>query len=78
MFCRAVYGGLVTDAYHLSVVRAYIHYKDSATVELSSATVPGIADLPKARGALIYQFLQVTCPIMLATSRTLQDAVCLK
>ena len=40
--------------------------------------VPGIADLPKARGALIYQFLQVTCPIMLATSRTLQDAVCLK
>lgn len=51
------YGGLVTDAYHLSVVRSYIHYRDSPTVQLSSATVPGIADLPKARGALIYQFL---------------------
>ena len=52
------YGGLVTDAYHLSVIRAYIHYKNNPNVELSSATVPGIADLPKARGALIYQFLQ--------------------
>jgi hypothetical protein len=52
------YGGLVTDAYHLSVVRSYIHYQNNPNVELSSATVPGIADLPKARGALIYQFLQ--------------------
>ena len=52
------YGGLVTDAYHLSVIRSYIHYQNNPNVELSSATVPGIADLPKARGALIYQFLQ--------------------
>lgn len=52
------YGGLVTDAYHLSVVRSYIYYQSHPNVQLSSATVPGIADLPKARGALIYQFLQ--------------------
>lgn len=52
------YGGVVTEQFHLSVVRSYIRYAAAdSKLRVSSATVPGIADLPKARGALIYQFL---------------------
>jgi hypothetical protein len=58
MLATPCYGGHITDAFHLSVIRAYEHYAASDAVSLVSATVPGIADLPKARGALVAQFLR--------------------
>ena len=48
MLATPCYGGHITDAFHLSVIRAYEHYAASDAVSLVSATVPGIADLPKA------------------------------
>ena len=48
----------------LSVVRAYEHYQRQTSsgqeLSLESAIVPGIADLPKARAALVSQFLKRT------------------
>ena len=58
------YDGQVTHAFHLSVVRAYEHYQRQTSsgqeLSLESAIVPGIADLPKARAALVSQFLKRT------------------
>ncbi|KAK3235689.1 hypothetical protein CYMTET_54130 [Cymbomonas tetramitiformis] len=56
MLATPCYGGLVYDSFFLSVMRAMNYYRDKK-VQIHAATVPGIADLPKARGALIYQFL---------------------
>lgn len=65
MLATPCYDGQVTHAFHLSVVRAYEHYHRDASsrgqeVFLSSAMVPGIADLPKARAALVSRFLKET------------------
>ena len=58
------YDGQVTHEFHLSVVRAYEHYQRQTSsgqeLALESAIVPGIADLPKARAALVSQFLKRT------------------
>eukprot|EP00873_Tetraselmis_striata_P045025 jgi/Tetstr1/465289/TSEL_009989.t1 len=48
------YTGSVTDTYLLSVARTFQYFACSH-VQIHVATVPGIADLPKARGALLYQ-----------------------
>mmetsp|Transcript_9649 Transcript_9649/g.16568 ORF Transcript_9649/g.16568 Transcript_9649/m.16568 type:complete len:311 (+) Transcript_9649:80-1012(+) len=51
------YGGLVYESFYMSVVRTLMYYRNSPNVFVHASTVPGIADLPKARGALIYEFL---------------------
>mmetsp|Transcript_7338 Transcript_7338/g.13805 ORF Transcript_7338/g.13805 Transcript_7338/m.13805 type:complete len:288 (+) Transcript_7338:41-904(+) len=56
MLATPCYGGLVHDSFYLSVMRAMQYYRNSGII-LHASTVPGIADLPKARGALIYKFL---------------------
>lgn len=61
MIATPCFGGAVTDAFHLSVVKAYEHFagkNGGNSISLTSATVPGIADLPKARGALVATFLK--------------------
>ena len=64
MLATPCYDGQVTHAFHLSVVRAYEHYHRQTSsgqeLSLSSAIVPGIADLPKARAALVSQFLKLS------------------
>lgn len=64
MLATPCYDGQVTHAFHLSVVRAYEHYQRQTSsgqeLSLESAIVPGIADLPKARAALVSQFLKRT------------------
>lgn len=65
MLATPCYDGQVTHAFHLSVLRAYEHYHRDVSshgqeVFLSSAIVPGIADLPKARAALVARFLNET------------------
>mmetsp|Transcript_39887 Transcript_39887/g.55441 ORF Transcript_39887/g.55441 Transcript_39887/m.55441 type:complete len:266 (-) Transcript_39887:324-1121(-) len=50
------YGGLVHDSFYLSVVKSLQYYRNSP-IQIAASTVPGIADLPKARAALIFEFL---------------------
>mmetsp|Transcript_1267 Transcript_1267/g.3030 ORF Transcript_1267/g.3030 Transcript_1267/m.3030 type:complete len:302 (-) Transcript_1267:54-959(-) len=50
------YSSTVAETYLLSVSRSFQYFACSK-FQLHLATVPGIADLPKARGALIHQFL---------------------
>jgi len=47
----------VYESFYLSVVRTMMYYRHSDQIFVHASTVPGIADLPKARGALIYEFL---------------------
>ena len=51
------FGGVVYESFYLSVVRTLMYYRHSDHIFVHASTVPGIADLPKARGALIYEFL---------------------